>query len=176
MDCLSAQKALARYQSSFFEYSQRWRVEFETKKRKIIMKKGTLIAIGVMAALVGLVVAGCKKKTSQQDVTQYHTAEGAFKQIQDLRLQLTEALTKKDLQYVHDSMYYFKHLLTSLSSKLEGEKKQRVDAVLKELTKIADEIDNSAGRRNEAATEANLQKLIDTLKGLEGEFKDEQKK
>ena len=140
------------------------------------MKTMTLIAIGLVMAMVGLVGAGCKKKPPAQDVASHHTPEGIYRTIQGLRLQLTAALEKKELHYIHDSMYYFKDLCTALSAKLEGEQKQRVDAVLRELTGIAEEIDNSAGRGNQAATEANLQKLIDTLKELEIEFKEDPKK
>ncbi len=88
-----------------------------------------------------------------------------------MRLQLTEALEKKNLRYIHDNIYYFKNLCAALSAKLQGEKKQRVDAVLAEINEISEEIDNSAGRGNQSATEANLQKLIDELKALETEFK-----
>jgi hypothetical protein len=73
-------------------------------------------------------------------------------------------------------MFYFRGLLQALSSGLKGEQKQRVDEVLAELTVIAEEIDNSAGRGNQAATEANLQKLINKLRGLETEFKPPAKK
>jgi hypothetical protein len=123
----------------------------------------------VTAAIVFAV--GCKQKTPAQDRVFVHTPENTHQKIQELRLQLAEALQQKNLQYVHDNMFYFKGLLESLSAGLEGEKKQRLDEVLRELIVISEEIDNSAGRGNQAATEANMEKLISKLKTLEMEFK-----
>jgi len=135
------------------------------------MKNYPVIATILLLAIVGLANTACKKKPREPNLAHFQTPEGTVETIQQLRLQLTEAVEKKNLQYVHDSMYYFKGLCTALSSKLQGEKKQRVDSILAELTDIAEEIDNSAGRGNQAGTEANLKKLINELKVLEGEFK-----
>jgi hypothetical protein len=135
------------------------------------MRALTLIVGIVVLAGVGLFGTSCKKKIAKQDVARYSTAEGTHEKIQELRLQLTAALEKKDLKYIHDSMYYFKALLETLAERVQGDKKQRVDGVLRELTHIAEAIDNSAGRGNQSATEANIQKLIETLKELETELK-----
>jgi len=136
-----------------------------------MMTTKKLVKIALLLTMTVLAITGCKKKTAPQDSVFQHTPENTFKKIQEVRLQLTEAVEKKDLKYVHDSMFYFRGLLQALSSGLKGEQKQRVDEVLAELTVISEEIDNSAGRGNQAATEANLQKLINKLKGLETEFK-----
>lgn len=125
------------------------------------------------ALLTGVATVGlsCKKEPPKPDLAYHHSPQGIYDRINELRLQLTVALEKGELQYVHDNMYYFKDLLTVLSMKLEGEQKQRVDAVLRDLSQIADAIDNSAGRGNQSATEANLKQLIERLKELETEFK-----
>jgi polyhydroxyalkanoate synthesis regulator phasin len=128
------------------------------------------MAMMVLVA-AGLCGSGCKRKTANQNVARYSTAEGTHEKIQELRLQLTAALEKKDLKYIHDSMYYFRALLETLSERVSAENKQRVDRVLADLTHIAEAIDNSAGRGNQAATEANIQKLIERLKELETELK-----
>jgi hypothetical protein len=135
------------------------------------MKAMVLLALLVVLAGVGLSGSGCKKKVAQQDVSRYSTAEGTHEKIQELRLQLTAALEKNELRYIHDSMYYFKALLKTLSERVDEDKKARVDAVLRDLTHIAEAIDNSAGRGNQAATEANVRQLIETLKELETELK-----
>ena len=139
------------------------------------MKSTASILIVLLSLMVALPGGGCKKKVAKQDSAFQHTTENTYQKIQEIRLQLVEAMEKKNLQYIHDSMYYFKGLLTALSTGLQGEKKERVDNVLKELTVIAEEIDNSAGRGNQAATEANLQKLIDSMKQLETEFQSAKK-
>ena len=128
------------------------------------------MAIGLATVIVAVLCGGCKKKTAPTDQVFKHTPETTLKRIQEMRLEMTEAMQKNNLQHVHDSMYYFKGLLQSMSAQLEGEKKQQVDAILRDMTVLADQIDNSAGRKNQAATEANLQKLIDKLKQLEAHF------
>ena len=72
-------------------------------------------------------------------------------------------------------MYYLEGLCRALSSRLQGEKKKQVDAILVDLTRIASQIDNSAGRGNQAATEANVQRLIAKLDVLAMEFKSGEK-
>ena len=134
------------------------------------MKNRLLTATGLATLLVVVLCGGCKKKTAPTDQAFTHTPETTLKRIQEMRLEMTEAMQKNNLQHVHDSMYYFKGLLQSMSAQLEGEKKQQVDAILRDMTVLADQIDNSAGRKNQAATEANLQKLIDKLKLLETHF------
>jgi PBP1b-binding outer membrane lipoprotein LpoB len=135
-------------------------------KSRMLIVMGLVVSVAVAAVLCG----GCKKKTAPSDQAFQHTPENTLKRIQEMRLEMTEALQKNNLQHVHDSMYYFKGLLQSMSAQLEGEKKQQVDAILRDMTVLADQIDNSAGRKNQAATEANVQKLIDKLKQLESHF------
>jgi hypothetical protein len=141
------------------------------------MKRCTIImAIGLLVGCAGFVGAGCKKKGPEQDIAYAQSAEGTHERIQELRGILNDALEKKNLELIHDDMYYLEGLCRALSSRLDGEKKEQVDAILKDLTKIADEIDNSAGRGNQAATEANLQKLMEKLKTLEDQFPPAKKK
>ena len=131
------------------------------------MIKLTLIALGLVVMFS--CGTGCERKTPRIEPFQ-HTPENTHQRIQELRGKLTEAIQRNDLRYIHDMMNYFKGLLKSLSVDLEGEKKQRINEIIRDLTVIADQIDNSAGRGNQAATEANLKKLVETLKELEGQF------
>lgn len=140
------------------------------------MIKNSLTMLGLLAALVVLAGTGCGKKAAQTYSQEGQTAEGAFKQIQVVRQVLDDAIQKKDLQLIHDNMYYLSDLLKAMSAKLEGDKKQRVDAVVVEMLKLAEQIDNAAGRGNFEATEATLKKMQDSLKGLESEFGASQKK
>lgn len=140
------------------------------------MRTNALITMTLFVVVAGLLGAGCKKKDPGADISYHHSAEGTHEKMQEMKKKLTDALGEKNLEAIHDQMYYLQGLAKALSSKLEGEKKQRVDAVLKELAKIADEIDNSAGRGNLAATEANLQKLLAEMEGLAAQFNDGQKK
>jgi gamma-glutamyl:cysteine ligase YbdK (ATP-grasp superfamily) len=133
------------------------------------MRIATLLSIGLILLIAGGGGAGCKRKPVKVEPFQ-HTAGNTYHRIQELRLKLMEAMERNDLRYVHDMMNYFQAMLASLSTGLEGERKQRVDAVVRDLRIIAQQIDNSAGRGNQAATQANLQKLVESLKELEGEF------
>src|SRR5688572_13721541 len=141
-------------------------------ERRPDMRAVMLIATGLLLICAGLSGLGCKKKEPKHDIAYFHSPAGIYEKINESRLQLTAALEKKELQYIHDSMYYFKDLLVVLSNKLEGEKKQRVDSILRDLTQIANAIDNSAGRGNQEATEKNIQHLIERLKELETEVKE----
>ena|SRR5688572_18599337 len=135
------------------------------------MRATALIVAIVVLVGAGLVGGGCKKKAPKHDVARYNTAEGTHEKIQEMRLQITAALEKNELRYIHDSMYYFKALLKTLSERVDEDKKTRVEGVVRDLTNIAEAIDNSAGRGNQAATEANIKQLIETLKELETELK-----
>lgn len=138
----------------------------------MIRKATRWIAVGLLAVLIAVPSQGCKKKAPVQDGVVVHTAKNTHKQIQNLRLEITEALNKKELQYIHDNMYYFEGLLESLASQLDGDEKQQLQDLLKDLKVLAVAIDNSAGRGNVAATEANVQKMIERLQELENHFKD----
>lgn len=140
------------------------------------MMKNTLTMLGLLAALMGMAGAGCGKKATPTYSQEGQTAEGAFKQIQVVRQVLDDAIQKKDLQVIHDNMYYLSDLLKAMSAKLEGDKKQRVDTLVVDMLKLAEQIDNAAGRGNFEATEATLTKMQDSLKGLESEFGGSQKK
>ena len=99
-----------------------------------------------------------------------HSPEAVNAAIQLQQTILSEAFRTNDLLFIHNQMYYIGTFADALSRKLEGEKKQRVDAILAEFKRITVEIDNSAGRRHKEATEASLQKFYAVLKKLDAEF------
>ena len=122
------------------------------------------------AVIFGLVTVGCKKPKPTVKVDP-HSPEAVNNNLQAEQALLSEAFKTNDLLFIHNEMYYIGTLATALSHKLEGEKKQRVDAMLAELKQITEAIDNSAGRRHKDATGANLQNLYAVLKELDAEFK-----
>lgn len=131
------------------------------------MKTSHLMAAALCLVLVSLSGVGCKDKIPEPDMAYHHSAEGITHKIQEQQLILSEAFKKNDLQKVHDQMYYVKRLALVLYERLEGEKKQKAAQVIKELTKLTEEIDNFAGRGNPAATEASLEKLFAVMKDLD---------
>jgi hypothetical protein len=141
------------------------------------MRAKTILAVSLcVLAAVGFTIY--KKKTGAPpaiDPAFHHTPEGVNAKIQEQRTLLNEAVKRRDLEFVHNQMYYVQTLADALSSKLTGEKKQRVDETLRELKRTAEEIDNWAGRGNQAATEASFQKLSVAIGELDGHFRIEGK-
>lgn len=90
--------------------------------------------------------------------------------LQALQLPLAEAMKTNNLQFIHNQMDYILRLAENLPYRLEGEKKQRVEDLLLKLKVITEATDNSSGRKQQEATAANLQKLLETLKELDKEF------
>ncbi len=117
-----------------------------------------------------LLCVGCKKP---KPVTKMdpHSPEAVNAAIQEQQLLLSEAFRTNDLQFIHNQMYYVGTLGKALSQKLDGEKKQRVDAILEQFNQIVEAVDNSAGRKHRDATEANLQRFYAVLRELDAEFK-----
>ena len=135
------------------------------------MKRVIPILVGLLVVCAGMLSFGCKKKGSRLDRAFHHTADHAHAQVQDTKVWIAEALKKQELQYIHDNIYRFESQLNAFSDLLDEATRQRLDERIKELEIIAQAIDNSAGRKNQAGTEANVKQLIDALKRLETEYK-----
>ena len=117
-----------------------------------------------------LSVVGCKKQKPAVKMDP-HSPEAVNAAIQLQQSVLSEAFKTNGLLFIHNQMYYIGTFADALSRKLEGERKQRIDAILAEFRRITHEIDNSAGRQHKEATEAGLQRFYAVLKELDAEFK-----
>jgi hypothetical protein len=136
------------------------------------LKTSVLLALAFVAAVVGLATGGCKKKSLDEvDLAYHQSPEGIHDKIQEQKTVLSEALKKHDLVFIHDQAYYVQGLVDALAAKLDGEQKERLAPVLKELSRLIDQVHDAAGSGKEPATEARLQELFDALKQLEPEFK-----
>ena len=134
------------------------------------MNTRMLGAVGVMAMTGCLLSAGCKKPKPAVKMDP-HSPEAVNAAIQQQQTALSEAFKTNGLLFIHNQMYYIGTFAEALSRKVEGEKKQRVDAILANFNRITHEIDNSAGRQHKEATEASLQRFYAVLKELDAEFK-----
>ena len=134
------------------------------------MKKKILGAVGVMAMICCVIGAGCKKQKPAVKMDP-HSPEAVNAAIQQQQAVLSEAFKTNGLLFIHNQMYYIGTFADALSRKLEGEKKQRVDAILANFKRVTQEIDNSAGRQHKEATEASLQRFYSVLKELDAQFK-----
>lgn len=133
------------------------------------MKSNMFGSVGVMALIVWVLGVGCKKSEPAVKMDP-HSPEAVNAAIQQQQSILSEAFRTNDLLFIHNQMYYVGTFAEALSRKLEGEKKQRVDAILANFTRLTHEIDNSAGRKHKEATEAGLQRLFAVMKELDAEF------
>ncbi len=125
-----------------------------------------LVGVGLA---IGLTLAACKKAQQPARVDP-HSPEAA---LQTIRVQggwLNDAVQRKDFQFIHDNMYYLQTLTKALQSKLDAGEKERLGSIFDELAKVTNELDHSAGRRHEEATQAGMQKLQEILKDLETQF------
>jgi len=133
--------------------------------------------MGLCAVVSGLILNACTKKgLDDVDMSYHHSPEGVNDKLQEQKTVLNQALKKHELVFIHDQAYYVHGLIDALAGKLEGDKKERLDPVLKDLSQLCDEVHDAAGSKNEAATERKLQQLYAKLKQLEPEFKAGKKK
>lgn len=128
----------------------------------------TKCTIAIWTLIFGLIAVGCKKERPAPIDPQ--SPAGVNMALQALQLPLAEAMKTNNLQFIHNQMDYILRLAENLPYRLEGEKKQRVEDLLLKLKVITEATDNSSGRKQQEATAANLQKLLETLKELDAEF------
>ena len=139
------------------------------------MKKRTFGAVAGVALICCFFGVGCKKQKLTAKIDP-HSPEAVNAVLQQQQTVLSEALKTNNLLFIHNQMYYIGTFADALSRKLEGEKKARVDAILADLKRTTEEIDNSAGRQHREATEASLQRFYTVLKQLDAEFKPQTEK
>ena len=132
----------------------------------------TLFVAGL--ALTALGVAGCKKANRPVQI-EPHSAEGTVQKIMELGGLLSDAVKRKDFATVDEQAFYLQGLTKALYSRLDAEQNQRLKAILDEVARVAEELDHSAGRRHQEATEASMQKLQAVLNEFEAQFKAEKK-
>ncbi|PYI87391.1 MAG: hypothetical protein DME26_06280 [Verrucomicrobia bacterium] len=138
------------------------------------MRAKILVIVGVGLAMTAMLGNGCKKARPSVKIDP-HSPEATIQQILLQGGLLNDAVKRKDFQYIHDNMYYLQSLAKALDAKLEVEQKERLHGLLDELAKVTNELDHSAGRRHEEATQAGMQKLQEVLRELETQFRAEKR-
>ena len=124
----------------------------------------------ICLASSGLVLTACKKAQQPARVDP-HSPQAALQTIMVQGSLLNDAAKRKDFLFIHDNMYYLQSLTKALQSKLDAGEKERLGNLFEELAKVTNELDHSAGRRHEEATQASMQRLQEVLKNLETQFK-----
>jgi len=134
-----------------------------------------LSLFGTSLVMTALVLTCCKKAKPAVQIDP-DSAAGTVQKIMEQGVLLSDAVKRKDFATVDDQAYYLQGLTKALDSRLDAEQKQRLKAILDEVARVAEELDHSAGRRHQEATEASMQKLQAVLQEFEAQFKAEKKK
>ena len=85
--------------------------------------------------------------------------------------ELADVVKSKKLADVHHHAFAIRDLANGLPAKVAADKKARVEGSVKNIAKLAEDLDKTGDDNNQAATEANLKKLDGVLKALDAQVK-----
>lgn len=94
------------------------------------------------------------------------TAEGILKAIHAKHGELGETVKNKKLADVHHHAFAIRDLAKALPAKVPADSKSKVESSVKNISKLADDLDKSGDDGDQAKTEANLKKMDGLLKVL----------
>ena len=140
------------------------------------MKLHKLLAISACAALA---ITGINSQTAiaaehekkEAKITVPETADGIMTEIHKHHGELADVVKSKKLADVHHHAFAIRDLANGLPAKVAADKKARVEGSVKNIAKLATDLDNTGDANNQAGTEANLKKLDGVLKALESQVK-----
>ncbi|ODU25126.1 MAG: hypothetical protein ABS95_00860 [Verrucomicrobia bacterium SCN 57-15] len=133
---------------------------------------GLCAAIGLMGITATTAFAaeeGHEHKAGEKEKIP-DTVEGIFKEIHEHHMELKEIVEKKQLAKVHETAFEIRDLAKALVPKAPADKKTQVEGTVKNISKLADDLDASGDANDQAKTEANLKKLDGVLKVLHTQF------
>lgn len=137
---------------------------------------GLCAAIGLMSLTTTRVFAQehehkeGEHKEAQGKVKIPDTVEGIFKEIHKHHHELAEVVKGKKLAEVHHHAFAVRDLANALPAKAPADKKTQVEGTVKNIAKLAEDLDKTGDANNQAGTEANLKKLDGILKVLHTQF------
>lgn len=138
------------------------------------MKKAMLLAMGI-SALIAFTATPTQaqeakdKKPAQEGGGHSHftkipaTVEEIWKKIHEQQGKLTSVVAQKDLGEAHDHAFAIRDLVKALPAKVAAELKTTAEAGVKEITKLAADIDKSSAAKAQKATEANVKKMGEAI-------------
>ena len=94
------------------------------------------------------------------------TVEGIMKQIHEKHAELAAVVKNKKLADVHHHAFAIRDLAKALPAKVPADSKSKVESSVKNISKLADDLDKSGDDGDQAKTEANLKKMDGLLKVL----------
>jgi len=124
-------------------------------------------AIGLFGITATTAFADDKDHDAKGAVKPAATAEGIMKQIHEHHGELAATVKNKKLADVHHHAFAIRDLAKALPAKVPADNKAKVESSVKNISKLAEDLDNSGDAGDQAKTEANLKKLDGVLKVLE---------
>ena len=142
------------------------------------MKLTRILTIGACAAitLTGLTsqtafAAEKEHAEKKEKMVIPETADGIMTEIHKHHGELADVVKSKKLADVHHHAFAIRDLANGLPAKVAADKKARVEGSVKNIAKLATDLDNTGDANNQAATEANLKKLDGVLMALDAQVK-----
>ena len=141
------------------------------------MKLTRILAVGACAAfaLTGTTqsaFAAEKEHAEHKEKTVVpETVDGIMEAIHKAHGELAEVVKSKKLADVHHHAFAIRDLANALPAKVAADKKARVEGSVKNIAKLADDLDKTGDDNNQAGTEANLKKLDGVLTALAQQVK-----
>ena len=141
------------------------------------MKTSRLLAIGACAVFAITSIstptsfAAEKEHAEKGKVAVPDTAEAIMAAIHKHHGELDAVVKSKKLADVHHHAFAIRDLANGLPAKVAADKKARVEGSVKNIAKLAEDLDNTGDANNQAGTEANLKKLDGVLQALESQVK-----
>lgn len=126
---------------------------------------GLCAAIGLMGITTTALAAEKEEKVKIPA-----TAEGILKAIHEHHGELAEVVKNKKLADVHHHAFAIRDLAKALPAKAAADKKKQVEGAVKNISKLAEDLDKAGDDGKQAETEALLKKLDGVLKVLEAQF------
>lgn len=99
------------------------------------------------------------------------TVELIWKEIQKQQGKLASVVAKKDFGEAHDHAFAIRDLVKALPAKVPAENKAKTEEAVKEITKLAADIDKSGAAGAQKATEANVKKMDTAIAALQASLK-----
>ena len=142
------------------------------------MKLTRILSLGTCAALAltGIIsqsAFAAEKEHAEQEAKLVipATADGIMTEIHKHHGELAEVVKSKKLADVHHHAFAIRDLANGLPAKVAADKKARVEGSVKNIAKLAEDLDKTGDDNNQAATEANLKKLDGVLMALAAQIK-----
>ncbi len=139
------------------------------------MKKNKLITLGACAifALSGFTVptVSAEEMKMEEKMVMPETVDGIMDAIHKAHGELADVVKSKKLKDVHVKAFAIRDLAKTLPAKVTADKKARVEGSVKNIAKLAEDLDKTGDDNDQAATESNLKKLDGVLMTLMNQVK-----